>query len=122
MHTVSTTIERNINVNGYCVNNQCALNQQPMRIASDSFMPGFSGTKTFTLSSMILKPVILRGAEGAVAESILIESTLSLGVWDDRPQSPISLYERSNSSHQRALSPWERGDRLRWVRVMIASG
>ena len=81
MHTVSTTIERNINVNGYCVNNQCALNQQPMRIASDSFMPGFSGTKTFTLYSMPLTPVILRGAEGEVAESILPESTLSLSVW-----------------------------------------
>ena len=92
-----------------------------MRIASDSLMLGFSRTKTFTLSSMPLIPVILRGAEGEVAESILLESTLSQGVWDDRLQSPISLYERSNSSHQRALSLWERGDRLRWVRVMIAS-
>jgi hypothetical protein len=92
-----------------------------MRIASDSLIPGFSNTKTFTLSSMPPISVILRGAEGEVAESILPEITLSLGVWDDRLQSPISLYERSNSSHQRALSLWERGDRLRWVRVMIAS-
>ena len=92
-----------------------------MRIASDFLMLGFSSPNTFTLSSMPLTPVILRGAEGEVAESILPEITLSLGVWDDRPQSPISLYERSNSSHQRALSLWERGDRLLWVRVMIAS-
>ena len=80
MHTVSTTNERNINVNTYCVNNQCALNQQPMRIASDSLMPGFSNPKTFTLSSMPPNPVILRGAEGEVAESILTERTLPRGV------------------------------------------
>jgi hypothetical protein len=92
-----------------------------MRIASDSFMLGFSSMKTFTFRNKPLKPVILRGAEGEVAESILLESTLSQGVWDDRLQSPIFFYERSNSSHHRALSLWERGDRLRWVRVMIAS-
>ena len=119
MHTASTTIERNINAQS--INNQCVLHQQPMRIASDSFMLGFSSMKTFTFRNKPLKPVILRGAEGEVAESILLESTLSQSVWDDRPQSPISLYERSNFSHHRALSLWERGDRLRWVRVMIAS-
>ena len=70
---------------------------------------------------MPLKPVILREAEGEVAESILTESSLSKGVWDDRLQRPITLYVRSNFSHHRALSLWERGDRLRWVRVMIAS-
>ena len=48
-------------------------------------MLGFSSPNTFTLSSMLLKPVILRGAEGEVAESILPESTLSQGVWDVRP-------------------------------------
>ena len=31
-------------------------------------------------------PVILRGAEGEVAESILPESTLSQGVWRDCPK------------------------------------
>ena len=62
-----------------------------MRIASDFLMLGFSSPNTFTLSSMPLTPVILRGAEGKVAESILLESTLSLGVWDNRPQRPISL-------------------------------
>ena len=84
MHTVSTTIERNINVNALIINinaqsinNQCVLHQQPMRIASDSFMLGFSSMKTFTFRNKPLKPVILRGAEGEVAESILLESTLS---------------------------------------------
>ena len=82
-HTVSTTNERNINAQS--INNQCVLHQQPMRIASDSLIPGFSNTKTFTLSSMPPISVILRGAEGEVAESILPESTLSYGVWRDRP-------------------------------------
>ena len=44
---------------------------------------------------MPLKPVILRGAEGEVADSILTESHLSLDMWGDRPQIPISLYERN---------------------------
>ena len=55
------------------------------------------------------------------SKPILPENTLSKGVWRDPPQSPVSLYERNNSSNQRALSFWERGERLRWVRVMIAS-
>ena len=62
-----------------------------MRIASDFLMLGFSRTKTFTFCSMPLTPVILRGAEGEDAETILPESTLSLSVWDDRLQSPLSL-------------------------------
>ena len=82
-HTLSTTNERNINAQS--INNQCALHQQPMRIASDFLMLGFSSPNTFTLCSMPLTPVILRGAEGEVAESILPESTLSQGVWRDRP-------------------------------------
>ena len=64
-----------------------------MRIASDSFMLGFSSMKTFTFRNKPLKPVILRGAEGEVAESILLESMLSQGVWDDRLQSPFSSEE-----------------------------
>ena len=66
-----------------------------MRIASDSLMPGFSSPNTFTFHNMSPIPVILRGAEGEVAESILPESTLSLSVWGDRPQRLISLCERS---------------------------
>ena len=62
------------------INNQCVLHQQPMRIASDSLIPGFSITKTFILSSMPPIPVILRGAKGEVAESTLPEITLSLDV------------------------------------------
>ena len=71
MHTASTTIERNINVNALSVNNQFVLHQQPMRIAPDSLMLGFSSPNTFTLRSMPPTPVILRGAKGEVAESIL---------------------------------------------------
>jgi len=56
-----------------------------MRKVPDFPMFGFSSTKTFTLCSMPSTPVILRGAEGKVAESILPESTLSLSVWDDCP-------------------------------------
>ena len=73
------------------VNNQCVLHQQPMRTAQESLMLGFSSQNSLTLCSMPLTPVILRGAEGEVAESILPESTLSQGVWDDRPQRPFSL-------------------------------
>ncbi|MDP6382224.1 MAG: hypothetical protein QF385_03300 [SAR324 cluster bacterium] len=39
---------------------------------------------------MSLYPVILRGAEGEVAESILTERTLSLSFWDDSPQRALS--------------------------------
>jgi len=48
-------------------------------------MLGFSSPKTFTFRNKPLKPVILRGAEGEVAESILLENILSLSVWRDRP-------------------------------------
>ena len=85
MHAVTATTANSININLQSINNQCALHQQTMRIAPDSLMPGFSRTKTFTLSSMSPNPVILRGAEGEVAETILPESTLSLSVWGDRP-------------------------------------
>ena len=43
-------------------------------------MLGFSSPKTFTFRNKPLKPVILRGAEGEVAESTLPEITLSLDV------------------------------------------
>ena len=90
MHAVTAAFANSININVQSINNQCALHQQTMRIAPDSLMPGFSRTKTFTLSSMSPIPVILRGAEGEVAESILLESMLSQGVWGDRLQSPFS--------------------------------
>ena len=99
IHKASATNKRNININALSfksmhrvstvsvedINNQCTHCQQPMRIASDFLMLGFSRTKTFTFCSMPLTPVILRGAEGEVAESILPESTLSKGLWRDRP-------------------------------------
>ena len=67
--------------------NSCTQSQQLlgtesklMRIASDSLMPGFSSPNTFTFQNMSPIPVILRGAEGEVAESTLPEITLSLDV------------------------------------------
>ena len=90
MNAVTATTANSININVQSINNQCALHQQTMRIAPDSFMLGFSSMKTFTFRNKPLKPVILRGAEGEVAESILLESMLSQGVWDDRLQSPFS--------------------------------
>ena len=104
MHTVSTTNERNINVNAYCVNNQCALNQQPMRIASDSLMPGFSSRKTFTLSSMPPTPIILRVADGEIAESILPRKYPFPRCVEGQSSKTHLPLERSNSSPQRALS------------------
>ena len=80
MHAVTATIANSININLQSINNQCALHQQPMRIASDSLMPGFSSPNTFTFHNMSPIPVILRGAEGEVAESTLPEITLSLDV------------------------------------------
>ena len=67
-------------INARSVSIQCTLHQQPMRIAPDFLMLGFSSTKTFTLCSMPSTSVILRGAEGEVAESTLPETTLSLDV------------------------------------------
>ena len=81
-----------MNQSNSCTQSQQLLGTESklMRIASDSFMLGFSSMKTFTFRNKPLKPVILRGAEGEVAESILLESMLSQGVWDDRLQSPFS--------------------------------
>ena len=80
MNAVTATTANSININVQSINNQCALHQQTMRIAPDSLMLGFSSPKTFTFRNKPLKPVILRGAEGEVAESILPGSTLSLSV------------------------------------------
>ena len=85
VHSASTSMRRVVTAIAQSINIQCALNQQPMRIASDSLMPGFSSPNTFTFHNMSPIPVILRGAEGEVAESILPESTLSKGLWRDRP-------------------------------------
>ena len=81
-----------MNQSNSCTQSQQLLGTESklMRIASDSLMPGFSSPNTFTFHNMSPIPVILRGAEGEVAESILLESMLSQGVWDDRLQSPFS--------------------------------
>ena len=56
VHSASTSMRRVVTAIAQSINIQCALNQQPMRIASDSLMPGFSSTKTFTLCSIPLTP------------------------------------------------------------------
>ena len=47
-------------------------------------MVGFSIPRTFTLRSILPTPVILRGAEGEVAESIIQQITLALRERGDR--------------------------------------
>ena len=82
-----------MNQSNSCTQSQQLLGTESklMRIASDSLMPGFSSPNTFTFHNMSPIPVILPGAEGEIAESILLESTLSQGVWDDHFQSPFSF-------------------------------
>ena len=47
-------------------------------------MVGFSIPRTFTLRSILPTPVILRGAEGEVAESMFQQITLTLREGDRR--------------------------------------
>ena len=54
-----------------------SINQKPIHIAPDPFLFGFSNPKTFTLLSIPPTPVILRGAEGEVAESVIQKITSS---------------------------------------------
>ena len=63
--------------------NAHSINPKSMLIATDFLLVGFSSLKTFTLRSMPL-PVILRGAEGKVAESIIQKITLALRERGDR--------------------------------------
>ena len=86
MHLASTSMLRVSTASVQNINNQCVLRQQPMRISPDFLMLGFSSPNTFALRNMPPIPVILRGAEGEVAESILPGSTLSQGVWRDCPK------------------------------------
>ena len=60
------------------------MHLQPMKIALDFLMLGFSSPNTFTLRNMPPTPVILRGAEGEVAESIIQRITLALRERGDR--------------------------------------
>ena len=82
-----------MNQSNSCTQSQQLLGTESklMRIASDSLMIGFSSPNIFTLCSMPSTSVILRRAEDEVAESILLEITLSQGVWDDHLQSPFSI-------------------------------
>ena len=61
----------------------------------------FSDVRTWIQDSS-QNAVILRGAEGGVAESILPERPLSQGAWEDHLQKTLSLRE------------W--GNRFQWVR------
>ena len=70
-----------MNQSNSCTQSQQLLGTESklMRISPDSLILGFSSPNTFTLCSMPISPVILRGAEGKVVESILPENILSLG-------------------------------------------
>ena len=64
-----------------------SITQHPIHKAQDTLMVGHSKFKTFTLPSNPPQSIILRGAEGEVAESILYQRTL-----DD----PIQSYYRQH--------------------------
>ena len=66
-----------------------------MLIATDFLSVGFSSPKTFTLHSMPPPPVILREAEGEVAESIIEKITLALRERGDRRR----RWERAGEEH-----------------------
>ena len=58
-------------------NNLHSINPITIYTASDFLSVGFTSPKTYTLPSTPHHPVILRGAEGEVAESIIQKITLS---------------------------------------------
>ena len=55
-----------------------SINPKPIHTASDFLSVGFASPKTLTLRSTPHHPVILREAEGEVAESIIQKITLAL--------------------------------------------
>jgi len=60
------------------------MNQIPILIATDFLSAGFSSQKNFHYSQHASHPVILREAEGEVAESIIHKITLVLRERGDR--------------------------------------
>ena len=59
-------------------NNLHSINPITVHTASDFLLVGFLSPKTYTLPSTPYHTVILRGAEGEVAESIIHKITLAL--------------------------------------------
>ena len=65
-------------------NNLHSINPITVHTASDFLLVGFLSPKTYTLPSTPYHTVILRGAEGEVAESIIQKITLALRERGDR--------------------------------------
>ena len=142
IHKASTTIERKINISALAsismlrvsiasfqsINNQFALYQQPMCSASTA-----NAHSTRIPHARFLQHEDFHSLQYASHSCHSARSRRrSRRIHPPRKYPLPKCMEgsslktplprgRSNSSPQRALSPWERGDRLRWVRVMIAS-
>ena len=81
-----------------------------MHTASDFLSVRFPSPKTYTLPSTPHHPVILRGAQGEVAESIIQKITLALrergGAVADGGRGPVkSTFSHPSSALTRAPSP-----------------
>ena len=94
-------------------NNVPGINKKPIPITPDSLFVGSSNLKTFHLHSMPPTPVILREAEGEVAESIIQQITLALKESGDRPRRWVRTRQKHfpPNSHppKRERSPEEKG-------------
>ena len=98
-------------------NNLHSINPITVHTASDFLLVGFPGPKTYTLPSTPHHPVILREAEGEVAESIIQKLTLALLERGDLlPREKVFLCFLKMWILQLRASPacrmtWEWGDR-----------
>ena len=75
-------------------NNLHSINPITVHTASDFLLVGFLSPKTYTLPSTPYHTVILRGAEGEVAESIIQKITLALRERGDRRRRWVRVGEK----------------------------
>ena len=84
-------------------NNLHSINPITVHTASDFLLVGFLSPKTYTLPSTPYHTVILRGAEGEVAESIIQKITLASGrggtVADDGRGPGETTFPHPSSAH-----------------------
>ena len=71
-----------------------SINPITVHTASDFLLVGFLSPKTYTLPSTPYHTVILRGAEGEVAESIIQKITLALRERGDRRRRWVRVGEK----------------------------
>ena len=71
-----------------------SINPITVHAASDFLLVGFLSPKTYTLPSTPYHTVILRGAEGEVAESIIQKITLALRERGDRRRRWVRVGEK----------------------------